>query len=369
MLKVKASVLKDSLNQLSVIYKPVSVVPQDAYCLFESDNDKLKIRFSNAESEMIVWVNDVEIDGPFKSLIHYSKLRTSISLMSGDVKFSFSDSRVTLSDGSKTSRITLPDMQKMMYYGEKTLTDGQTIEVDGEEFITGLNAVKDCAANKSKALYSYLESCLFDLKSGYLTFAAMTAKMMATYKTSTIGTYDKDILVPMDVIHSISKWKDIEKVVIKFNENRITFQTPNLKLSTILLEGQFPNWRKLFEEQPPQWAEIHREDLLSALKFSTSVSSVDKTPVMDVHLVAEDGMLKVKTYSMYNDATETVVRAENFDGLKVAFTGPDIAKLADGCLGYVHLGYTPNVSSGRFFINSDDENYHAVIAGLQFRNA
>ena len=369
MLKVKASVLKESLNQLSVIYKPTTIVPQDVYCLFESDGEKLKIRYANAESEMIVWVSDVEIDAPFKGLVHYSKLRTSIGLMNGDVKFSFTDSRITLSDGSKTSRITLPDMSKMMYYSEHVLPTGTTVTVDGTEFITGLNAVKDCAANKSKALYSYLESCLFDFKSGYLTFVAMTAKMMATYKTSTQCSYDKDVLVPMEIIQSVSKWKDVDNVVLTFDENRITFQTPNLKLSTVLLEGQFPNWKKLFEELPEQWAEIHREDLLSALKFSTSVSSVDKSPVMDVHLVEEDGVLKVKTYSMHNDTTETVVRAETFQGLKVALTGPDIAKLADGCLGYVHLGYTPNVSSGRFFIDSDDENYHAVIAGLQFRNS
>lgn len=369
MLKVKATTLKESLNQLSVIHKPVTVVPQDAYCLFENDDNKLKIRFANAESEMIVWVEDVEIDEPFKALVHYNKLKTSISLMNGDVKFTFKENKVTLSDGSKISRITLPDMEKMVYYPEQALPEGETVEVDGEEFVTGLNAVKDCAANKSKALYSYLESCLFDFKSGHLTFAAMTAKMMATYETSAVGNYDKDILVPMETIHAISKWKGLEKIILTFNNHKITFQADNLKLSTILLDGQFPNWRKLFEEKPEQWAEIHREDLLSALKFSTSVSSVDKSPVMDVHLIEEEGNLKVKTYSMYNDTTETIVRAENITGLKAAFTGPDVAKLVDACLGFVQLGYTPGVTSGRFFIDSDDEKYHAVIAGLQFRNA
>lgn len=370
MLKFKTSTLKDALNQLSVISKPNMVIPQDAYCLFETtDNGQLKIRYSNGESEAFVLLDDFETDGAkVNCLVHYNKLKTSIGLMNNTIKLSFTESNVTVSDGQKTSRISIPDMTKMAYYPEYQMQNGLSLSVSGEEFITGLNAVKDCVSNKNKAVYAYLQGILFDLKQGHLAFVAVTQKSVAVYNTSAKGTWKKDVIVPSEIIQAVAKWKDVGEVKIDINDTKIMFTSEKFHLSTTLLDGQFPNYLKLFEEKHSNTAKINREDLLSGLKFATSVGAIDKTPMVDVHILDDNGSLKLKTRSAFNDTTETDLTAENFEGLTVVFAGMDIQRLIDSCKDAVYMNYSPNNSAGKFFITSEDENFQAVIVGLQFRN-
>lgn len=370
MLKVKTNVLKEALNQLSVIYKPTTIIPQDSYCVFESlDDGQLKIRFANGDSEAAVWIKEVEIDKPINCLVHYNKLKTSINLMGSDIKLSFTDANVTVSDGQKTSRISIPDMSKMEYYPEYHMTDGVSLTLNGEEFITGINAVKDCTANKNKAVYTYLQGVLFDLKYGQLAFVAVTPKSAAVYQTSAKGTWKKDIIVPSEIVQAVAKWRGIESVKIEVNDTKIVFSSDSLRLSTTLLDGQFPNYTNLFEVKNSNTAKINREDLLSGLKFATNVGAVDKNPVIDVHIVEENGALRLKTCSSFNDATETELEATECEGLKVAFAGADIQRLIESCKDVVYMNYTPNLTSGKFFISSEDKNFQAVIVGLQFRAA
>lgn len=368
MLKIKSSVLKETLNQLAVVFKPTTVVPQDSYCMFESLPDNtLKVRFANTDSEIITFVKDVEITQPFKCLVHYNKLRATTAVMTNDITFKFSDKTVTVSGDKKISKISIPDMQKMSYYEEYKMQGGVSFTMSGEEFTTGLNAVKD-SVKKNKNVYTYLQGVLFDMSTGKLILSAVTSKLCAMYETAVKASWNKDVIVPIDIIQSISRWKDVENVQISVNDSKIIFDTKTLRLSTVLLDGKFPNYLKLFEEKNEQTATINKDDLLSALKFATSVGAVDRTPVIDVLLVEEDGVLKLKTNSIYNDTTETEIEADNCVGLKGVFTGQDIQELVSGCEGSVYFNYTPNKTDGRFFINSDDPNYHAVIVGLQFKN-
>jgi DNA polymerase-3 subunit beta len=106
------------------------------------------------------------------------------------------------------------------------------------------------------------------------------------------------------------------EVTLRLGERDATFEVDGTRLSTRLIEGEFPNYRQLIPSSYPNRVVIAREPLLDAIR-RVRVMAADATPV---RLVIDADEVRLNTVNQDQGTADAVVEAR-FEGtpLTVAF--------------------------------------------------
>ncbi len=130
----------------------------------------------------------------------------------------------------------------------------------------------------------------------------------------------EDILVPARALGELQRvsssnasGEDVAEVGVATGPNEITFTQGNVRISTRLLEGTYPDYRQLIPDHYPNRLHLGKESLLSALRRVRLLVRDNTTPV---RLSMRSGGVDLTVVSQeVGDASETV------DG---DFTGEDL---------------------------------------------
>jgi DNA polymerase-3 subunit beta len=89
------------------------------------------------------------------------------------------------------------------------------------------------------------------------------------------------VLVPSRALHELSRlMSGGEQLTLRLGERDATFEVGDVRLSTVLIEGEFPNYRGLIPPNQPNRLTVGRESLLEALRrVKLLASQATATPV------------------------------------------------------------------------------------------
>jgi DNA polymerase-3 subunit beta len=102
----------------------------------------------------------------------------------------------------------------------------------------------------------------------------------------------KNVLIPARALNELQRViGDVEQLSVRFGEREATFEAGTTRLSTRLIEGEFPNYRNLLPSSYPNLLTVGKAAMLEAIR-RVKILAQDSTPVRltlggdTVHLTA-----------------------------------------------------------------------------------
>lgn len=134
--------------------------------------------------------------------------------------------------------------------------------------------------------------------------------------TSILGE-DQKVLVPSRALKELSRLLgEAEELKLCLGERDAVFEVGDTKITTRLIEGDFPNYRGLIPDNHPNSLSIDREGLLEAVK-RVRLMAQESTPVRLA--MSESGLDLMAITQDVGKASESVAAEYSGDDLTVAF--------------------------------------------------
>lgn len=131
---------------------------------------------------------------------------------------------------------------------------------------------------------------------------------------------DQKVLVPGRALNELQRVLGLgEELVLRLGERDATFEIGTTRLTTRLIEGEFPNYRQLIPASHPNVLTVDREPLLEAIR-RVKILARDATPVR--LSIAADGLKLTAITQDVGNATEELDASAAGSDLTVAFN-PD----------------------------------------------
>jgi DNA polymerase III subunit beta len=136
---------------------------------------------------------------------------------------------------------------------------------------------------------------------------------------------DQKVLVPSRALHEFARVVGgSDQVTLRLGERDATFEAGGVRLTTRLIEGEFPNYRQLIPNTHPNRLTVNREALLAAIK-RVKLLARDATPIR--MSFTTDRLDLAATTQDVGQATESMDASFDGSDMTVAFN-PDY--LSDG---------------------------------------
>jgi DNA polymerase-3 subunit beta len=142
---------------------------------------------------------------------------------------------------------------------------------------------------------------------------------------------DQKVLVPSRALNELARVLGSDgDVILRLGEREATFQTGSVRLSTRLIEGEFPNYRQLIPQSYPNRLTVGHEPLLDAIR-RVKLLARDAAPIR-LHM-SSDGLELTAVAQDVGQAAESV--DANYDGteMTVAFNPDYLAAGVDAVVG------------------------------------
>jgi DNA polymerase-3 subunit beta len=214
--------------------------------------------------------------------------------------------------------------------------DGQAAQLSAEALLEGLRgALFATSADETKQVLTGVHLLT---EAEVLEFAATDGHRLAVVKTSDesgdatpAAATAMDVTVPAKALRELEKmlqgYGSTEPVSLRFDRTQVIFELGQQRLTTRLLEGQYPNYRQLVPKQFERQATVDRKALMSALE-RIAVLADQKNNIVKLSLDATDSTIAVSVEAQEVGSGREVVPAQiSGDSLDIAF---NVRYLLDG---------------------------------------
>ena len=214
------------------------------------------------------------------------------------------------------------------------IEDGEAAQLSVESLIEGLRSTLfSSSGDETKQV---LTGVHLSTQDGGLEFAATDGHRLAVVETTAQAEDESSelpkiaVTVPAKALQEVIKMLDrasTAAVSVKFDPGQIVFEWADQRLTSRLLEAQYPNYRQLIPRQFMHQVTIDRRGLLSALE-RISVIADQRNNIVKMGIDAESQAVKLSVDAQdVGNGEETIPAQITGEGLEVAF---NVKYLVDG---------------------------------------
>lgn len=143
--------------------------------------------------------------------------------------------------------------------------DSITIE---QEVLKDMLTLTDFAVSKDDTRY-VLNGILLSVKGDNLNIVATDGRRLAvkTKKLSKKTLVDREVIIPSKTVQEVKRMLQEEgEVQIKFSDNQVLFSFSTSFVISRLIEGEYPNYKKVIPERSQKEITVLRDEFLSAAR-------------------------------------------------------------------------------------------------------
>jgi DNA polymerase III subunit beta len=326
-------------SHLSLVSRAVSSRPTHpvlANVLLSADEDTQQVKLCAFDLSL-------GIQTSFPAKVEQSGTLTLPAKLLGDIVSRLPDGDITLDDGGDENYLTTLTSASGRYQVRglsaedfpelPTIEDGEEAQLSADLLIDGLRG--SLFASSSDETKQVLTGVHVSLQPDGLEFAATDG-----HRLSVVQTIEKeersqvdanlDVTVPAKALQELMKMLDRQgsnSVCVKLDQGQVVFEWTDQRLTSRLLEGQYPNYRQLVPRQFSHQMVLDRRAFLSALE-RISVLADQKNNIVKL---AIDGSAQNLTLSVdaqdVGSGRESMPAQITGDGMDVAF---NVKYLLDG---------------------------------------
>ena len=260
--------------------------------LFIAENNSLTIKATDIKVNFETKI-PVEIETEGTTTIFSDKLMSILtSLPSGEVEFIQDDVKIIIKPIAKKVKFQLKSMASDKFPEFINIDEISFIEVpiqDLKEMITQtIFAVSD-----DETRY-FMNGIYFDKKGEDLILVATDGRRLSYISKPLETMHDfSSAIVPPKILNIILRRAPNEgNISIAFVENTIIVKFGNYIFTSVLIEGQFPNYERVIPEKQDFSFEVDKKDLSDALK---RVGLLVEQKSHRVYFALSDGLLTISS--------------------------------------------------------------------------
>lgn len=320
---MKFTCLRENLSRgLSTVNKAIPVnhtLPILTNVLIVTEDGRLKLAGTDFNTYVVTYVGaSVDEDGaitvPAKLLSEFVS-HLSAEQLSANLK----DEIFHISAGRSKSRfngVTAEDFPNLPEVGDKNAN----LEIDPKDLSDAVSQVGfSVADDDTRPVFSGI---LMSYHDGKLTLVGSDGFRLSEIEFDVKGKGDDfSIVVPsrtmLEAARLFSSCEDKIKLYIDSSENTCLFECEDTLLTTRVIEGIYPDYKKIIPSKTEISAKFSAEELLEAVRL-TNVFAKDAENVITL-TVDPKGNIKVSSTSKETGSNSTKIKAEVKSNLKEPF--------------------------------------------------
>jgi DNA polymerase-3 subunit beta len=265
-LQVTQENLTRALGAVARVANSRGTLPILANVLVKTSNNRLSLSATNLDIAITQYIGaKVEQEG---SITVPARLMQEFisSLPSGVINLELDETKLKISTDQYHSTVNgiLADDFPVM----PAITSGKSVKLDGKLLKKGLQQVVFAASNDESR--PVLTGVLLHSVEGKLYLAATDSYRLAEKE---IGKTKEEVnlLVPATALNDLLRvlGDEVEEVTVTYDEQQILFNVGDVELVARLLEGKYPDYRKLIPSSFGVTVELKKADLLNVTKVSS----------------------------------------------------------------------------------------------------
>lgn len=134
---------------------------------------------------------------------------------------------------------------------------------------------KVCYAAAEDNTRPILQGVLVEIKNNLFNLVALDGYRLSLAKIRIDSDSEFSVVAQSKHLIEISKILDSKEIQISFNENHIIFKSANLNVMVRLLEGSYPQYTSLINDNTDKKVIVKRSELIDAIERATLLSNVD----------------------------------------------------------------------------------------------
>ena len=274
-IKLPNKTLEEPMKNIAGVSDTKQTLPILGNTLFKIKDSKLTLLASDLEVE-VCYSCDVEVEGEVSSTIPSRKFADILkSLESEETSLEFKESSVIIKGGkSKFKVATLPSSDFPISSPGET----EEIEIDASKFTDLVN--KTSFSMGYQDARHFLNGLYLESTEESLVAVATDGHRLALSETrigelSNINT----CIVPRKCIAELKRILATDNnnkenlITIGINSQNLTAKTKNYMVKSKLIEGKYPDYRKVFPENLPNVLTLNKNNFKSALNRMSILSS------------------------------------------------------------------------------------------------
>lgn len=286
--------------------------------LLETEDGRLVLKATNGELSQVAFV-DAEIEVPGEIVITQSKLANLLrNLPNGKLHIKVNDENVMLIKPTETKRsvkVTLLGIPADDYPKMKPFPKGPYYVLE-KSFLKKMIS-KVVFAVSSQATRYALHGVFFELNKSQLVLVATDTRKMSVFKTVLPSDHEEKIgiILPQETLtHLQRNLLDEGPVNFMVDNNQIYFKFDQMRLSSSLINGEFPKYEMLLPKTSEATMSAKTADIINATNLGSSILDQSQTPKL-VWKISKGKLHIYSQESNYNKVDEN---------LEVEFEGPEI---------------------------------------------
>jgi DNA polymerase III subunit beta len=246
---------------------------------------------------------------------------------SGKVTVEFAGDNATIS--AQRSQFTVPTLNAIEF-PRTSAPSGEPVTISSSAFKAALSQVVQAASTDAQK-HNLSAVLLASIESGIRLVATDGYRLAMRDIVGMSGLSEKSFLIPARALAELQRLLDkSEEITIRFNEIDATFQSPEMTLSTRLINAEYPPYQTIIPKNNSNTATVNREELLDALR-RTRVLASEMTPVR--MRMSNEGIRLTVQLTDGSTSVEDVDAQFTGEDITVAFNSEYLANGVDACGG------------------------------------
>ncbi len=286
--------------------------------LLKSIDTNLSITTTDLEIEMISEL-DTLTSADFRTTIPARKLLDICKALpdKADIEFNIEENNVTLTSGR--SRFTLSTLPASEFPGLDEIDEQQSFELPQ----TRLKALFDNTAFSmaQQDVRYYLNGILVEISAGLIKLVATDGHRLASseYKTDIEVTNAKQIIIPRKGVMELSRLLDNSDspARITLSKNHIRVHAGRLVFTSKLIDGKFPDYKRVIPVDGNRIMEVNRESLKQSMN---RIAILSNEKYRGIRLTLSEGNLSIQANNPdQEEAEEEISVSYNDSDMEIGF--------------------------------------------------
>jgi DNA polymerase-3 subunit beta len=329
---IKRDILLKSLNFVQGVVEKKNTLPILSNVLLQLKDNKLSIVATDLDIVFYDEISDVKVlkegSTTTSAAILYDILRkiSSNSELSFDLK---TENKLSLkSDNSDFNLLCLPTDNFPTFTDE---FEGKEIQLNNNKFLKMLNKTKVAISNDDTR--HYLNGIFLHLTEAhgrnFLTGVATDSHRLSSssLEIENIENFSSLILPRKTVFQICSLLAETnEKLSMQTSENKIKFCMGNMKLISKVIDGKFPDYKKVVPTNNDKSLVLSSKDFINSIERVASVS-LDRKEGVKLSINKENVQLSVNSANS-GDGNEIIKANFSSDNLNISFNSKYLIDIA-----------------------------------------
>ena len=330
--EVKRDILLKSLNFVQGIVEKKNTLPILSNVLLQLQDKKLSIIATDLDIIFFDEIEEVKIitegSTTTSASILYDILRKISS--NSDLKFELkTENKLSLkSDNADFNLLCLPTDNFPTFTDE---FDGNEIKLNGNKLLKFLNKTKISISNDDTR--HYLNGVYIHLTEtqgrNFLTGVATDSHRLSSSSLEIDNKNDfSSLILPRKTVYQLCSIlsENSTPILMQASDNKIKFSIGNMKLISKVIDGKFPDYRKVVPTNNEKTLIVSSEDFISSIERVASVS-IDRKEGVKLLINKDNVQLSVNSANS-GDGNEKINAKFSADNLNISFNSKYLIDIA-----------------------------------------